>query len=261
MSDARWRPHAGTARRHLSPDRAATGNVLTRRLRHSGFLSVEDARRLAEISDADQEVPAGSAVISEGANPRRVHLVKEGLACRYRILPDGRRSIMALLLPGDLCDMQVATLTHMDHSIGTLMPSRIAAIPGEVIDGLLANHPNSARALWWATLVDEAVLREWLVNLGQRRADRRMGHLCCEISLRMKLVGLAPGLLPRLTQEQMADALGITSVHVQRVQRTLLTRGYISIEDRRIRIERFAELAEFSDFDPGYLHLSNADDN
>ena len=209
------------------------GNVLTRKLMQSGLLTEEDLELLAPLTRDATEMPARCDLISRGDDPKHAHVIVEGLACRYKILPDGRRSIMAFMLPGDFCDIRVAILRHMDHSIGTLTKCRVAAIPRGVVDQLLAENPRIARAFWWATLVDEAVLREWLVNVGMRRANKQMAHLFCELHCRLRAIGETDGLLPLMTLEQMADALGITSVHAQRTHRALREHGLISVEDRR----------------------------
>lgn len=145
----------------------------------------------------------------------------------------------------------------MDHSIGTLTPCRLVDIPRSDIEELLNHHPRIARAMWWATLVDEAVLREWLVNMGKRRSDRQMAHLICEIYVRLRSVGRSEDFRLPLTQEQLADTLGITPVHAQRIVATLKQDNLISVEDRAITVPDIGALCAFSGFDPDYLHLEN----
>lgn len=169
-------------------------------------------------------------LIKEGDRPENVFLLLEGWACRYKVLPDGRRQIMAYLLPGDLCDVHNFILEEMDHSIGLLSEARVAAIPKARMLEATDKHPNLARALWWATLVDEGVLREWLVNIGQRSAFDRLAHLFSELYLRLQLVGLADGDsfdMP-LTQEELGDTMGLTSVHVNRMLQKMRDEGLSS---------------------------------
>lgn len=155
--------------------------------------------------------------------------------------------------------MHIAILGEMDHNIGTLTPTRVAYIPHKAIDALL-ERPQVARGFWWATLVDEAVLRAWLVNMGQRDAFRRVSHLICEMHLRMKQVGLTDGNsfdLP-LTQEELGDAMGLTSVHVNRVLRNLREEGLIAYKRNQMSITDVSRLRELSDFDSRYLHLDDS---
>jgi CRP-like cAMP-binding protein len=202
---------------------------------------------------------AGQDVIKEGEKPDDVHVVLDGFACRYKILPDGGRQIMAWLAPGDFCDLHVAILGEMDHNIGTLSDCRIASVPRRAIERITGEgggHLN--RALWWATLVDEGVLREWMVGMGRRAADKQIGHLFCELLFRLRLVGKADraGYLFPVTQEQLADTVGMSPVHVNRVLQQLRAEGLISLERGVLTILDEARLIAFSDFDPNYLHLT-----
>jgi predicted PurR-regulated permease PerM/CRP-like cAMP-binding protein len=167
------------------------------------------------LAGPGRRVDARTDIIREGDRPDDVRLVLEGFACRYKILPDGKRHIMAYLVPGDLCDMHVFILKEMDHSIGTLSACRVVEIPRPRILEML-ERPAIAQALWWAALVDEAALREWLVNIGRRPAEQRVGHLLCELLMRLQMVGLTNGNsyeLP-IIQSDVAETLGLSVVHV-----------------------------------------------
>ncbi|WP_246184981.1 Crp/Fnr family transcriptional regulator [Paracoccus aestuariivivens] len=230
-------------------------NFVARKLSNGAALQDSDHARLDELMRHWKAIPAKSDIISQGDDPEYVHAILDGISCRYKILPDGRRSIMDLLIPGDFCDMNIAILGRMDHSIGTLTPCRVAYISRSEIEELLFDFPRIARAMWWATLVDEAILREWLVNMGQRRSDRQMAHLLCELYLRYAAIGWPDEFALALTQEQLADTLGITVVHAQRVIAALRQDGLIALRDRQITIPDIARLMEFSEFNPDYLHL------
>jgi CRP-like cAMP-binding protein len=144
----------------------------------------------------------------------------------------------------------------MDHSIGTLSPAKVAFIPREKMDELMRKGDNLGRALMWSTLVDEAILREWLVNLGHRPADKRVAHLICEMMLRSNAVGLTDDDsfdLP-LTQEELADTMGITPVHMNRTLQTLRGHNLITTQGKRVYINDVTRLMEFSGFNPNYLH-------
>jgi CRP-like cAMP-binding protein len=231
--------------------------VLLRKLAHGALLSTaeQDAVRRA-VADI-REVPAHTDLIEEGAAPKFVHVILSGFACRYKVLPDGGRQIMAWLAPGDFCDLHVSILGHMDHSIATLSDSRVALIPRVVAERLALQLSALTRAFWWATLVDEGVLREWLTNMGRRQASKRIAHLFCELHARLGAVGLAEGdrMDFPLTQSDLADTVGLTSVHVNRVIRWLREAGMVTWKGHDLQIDDVGRLRAFSDFDPNYLHL------
>lgn len=186
-------------------------------------------------------------------------LLVEGWACRYKILRDGKRQIMAYLVPGDLCDVHIFILKQMDHSIGLLSDAKVVAIAKDKILQLFEEHPNLARALWWSTLTDEAVLREWLVNMGQRDAYDRVAHLLTELWLRLRTVGLTNDgsfELP-VTQTDLGDTLGLTSVHVNRTLQRLRVEGLIDLSRGRLHILDVPKLMAVTHFEPNYLHLGD----
>src|SRR5215213_5997131 len=167
-------------------------NILTRKLANFVSLSEADRALLDQTTRAVREYGPGQQVIAEGDAPDHVHLVLDGFACRYKVSDGGERSIMAYLVPGDFCDLHVFILREMDHTIATLSPCRVVDIPRPRILEL-TERPALARALWWAAVVDEATLREWLVNIGARPAEERVAHLLCELLHRLRTVGLANG--------------------------------------------------------------------
>lgn len=232
-------------------------NPLIRKLEWGNRLPEPDRERLESLCDRSFVVPARHDLIAEGDPPEHVHLVLEGLAVRYKFLPGGQRAIVALLLPGDFCDLNIAILGRMDHAIGTIEQSRIVRIPRDVIGDLIANHPAIRTAFWWATLVDEATLREWLVNLGRRRSGKRMAHFFCEMHLRMAAVGHARGggFGFSLTQEDLGDTLGMSTVHVNRTLQRLREGGLLEMDNRSVSIPDVEALWRFAEFDPNYLHL------
>ena len=171
-------------------------------------------------------------------------------------MPDGARQITAYLIPGDFCDLHVTILRQMDHSITALTPATVAFVPHGEMEALTAERPALVRALWWATLVDEAVLRAWIVNLGRRDAYESIAHLMCELHVRMEQVGLVENGrfdLP-LTQEELADSLGLTPVHVNRILQRLRADGLIILRERLLTILDVAGLRKVAGFDPNYLH-------
>jgi CRP-like cAMP-binding protein len=221
-------------------------------------LSDEDRRVIDDMSSHTMTHRAKRDLIKEGQRPEVVFLLLEGWAYRYKVLADGKRQIMAYLLPGDLCDIHIFILNEMDHSLGLLSDAKVAAIPREKIIEITEQRPALARAMWWSTLVDESVLREWLVNMGQRNAFDRIAHLVAELYLRLKVVGLVQGSsfdLP-LTQEELGDTMGLTSVHVNRMLQKLREQGLIEHSRGRLHIPDVGRLMQVSNFDSNYLHLN-----
>lgn len=232
-------------------------NPVIRKLEHGARLSPADRALLDELTSQVTEVAAHQDLAREGDTGAEVHVVLSGFACRYKSLPDGGRQIMAWLVPGDFCDLHLAVLGEMDHSIATLTDSRISTLPRNGLEVVTDAHPGLMRAFWWATLVDEAVLREWLVNMGRRPGDQRVAHLLCEVLARLQAVGLADdGEIDfPLTQIDLADTVGLSAVHVNRIIQQLREDGLIVWRSGRLRIPDVPALQAMAGFDPAYLHL------
>jgi CRP-like cAMP-binding protein len=232
-------------------------NPLVRKLEHGARLTDEERALLLQLSTQVEYVAAHQDLIAEGEAPDRVHVVLEGFACRYKTLHDGGRQIMAWLVPGDFCDLHVSLLGEMDHSIATLTASTITSLPRNGLEALTENHPQLTHAFWWATLVDEAVLREWLVGMGRRPALQRIAHMFCEVRARLAAVGLAPDdlLAFPLSQSDLADSAGLSAVHVNRVVRQLRDEGLITWRGASLKVLDRPGLEALADFDPTYLHL------
>lgn len=235
-------------------------NILAQKLQNAGPLDPADIARLDEVVSEPYELGPREDLITHGDDPENVNLVVSGMVCRYKVLPDGGRAIVALMLPGDICDLHVAILGRMDHSIGTLTDCRLVKIPRRTIEDLLDNHPRIRRALFWSTLVDEAILREWLVNMGRRRSDHQMAHLFCEVHMRLSAVNEMHDALMPLTQEELGDILGISSVHAQRVLSGLRQKGLVTVQGSRVAVPDIDRLCEFAEFDGDYLHLRDTQD-
>jgi CRP-like cAMP-binding protein len=248
---------AGTA----EPPRSDSVSPLITKLETVAFLADEDRAALATLCDEPRDMGARRNVIREGERPDHVHLMVEGWAARYKLLADGTRQITAFLIPGDFCDLHVTILGEMDHSIITLTRAKVAYIPRSKMDAL-TGRPGLIRAFWWSTLVDEAVLRAWIVNVGRREAFEAIGHLMCELYARMKNIGLTDDHcfdLP-LTQEELGDALGLTPVHVNRVLQRMRAEELISLKAGVLTIHDYRRLEAASGFNPNYLHIAKRGD-
>lgn len=196
-------------------------------------------------------------IIREGDRPEHVNLVLSGWACRYKMLEDGRRQILAFFLPGDLCDLHVYILREMDHSIAALTPTTFAQITREDFESATNDHPRVLQALWWDTLVMSAIQREWTTSIGQRSAIERVAHLLLELFHRLEAVSETDGNacdLP-LTQAEIADALGMTPVHANRVLQELRGGKLIELSGKRLELLDREALGRVAMFNPNYLHL------
>lgn len=226
------------------------------KLRHGAALTEEDEAVLRTGVEHVHTVEAERDLVREGAPTGQLRLVLDGIAFRYKTVPAGRRQIMAFLLPGDMCDLQIPILGVMDHGIRSLTRCRIASISQAKVDQW-TERARVIRALWWATLVDEAVMREWIVNLGARPADQRVAHLLVELLHRLRSVGLATdkGYALPLSQEKLGECTGLSAVHVNRVLTRLREAGLVTFQRHRVAVDDLDALTAMAGFDPSYLHL------
>lgn len=237
-------------------------NMLSRKLSGFARLDDEDEALLNTISVRPRLYLKGEDVIGDGDVPDDVHLVLSGLACRYKLMADGERQITAYLIPGDFCDLHVAILDRMDHAIGALTETAVLDVPRQTIAALLA-RPNISRAMRLATLVDEATLRQWIVNLGRRSAVQSLAHLFCELRTRMESVGLVENnefSLP-ISQKVLADTTGLSVVHVNRSLAELRKARLLAFSDGRMHILDAEGLDRLAGFEDDYLHLAGKSAN
>jgi CRP-like cAMP-binding protein len=196
-------------------------------------------------------------IVREGERPKDVQLVVAGWACRYKQLEDGRRQVVSFFLPGDICDLNVFILREMDHSIGSITDVAIADLSRDFFEEISAGYPRIVTALWWESLVDAAIQREWTLNLGQRTALERMAHLLCEMFFRLRLAGLTNGDscdFP-LTQADLADASGLSKVHVNRTLQELRSANLIVLKGRTLVVPDLRRLMDAGLFNANYLHM------
>ncbi|MGY8709278.1 Crp/Fnr family transcriptional regulator [Bradyrhizobium sp. 18BD] len=235
-------------------------NPLVRKLEHFVRLSPDDRAMLQRAAlERVRNFPARVDITREGDRPRDVHLILSGWACRYKQLEDGRRQVVSFFLPGDMCDLNVFILKEMDHSIGTITSVAVADLSREFFDEISAGYPRIATALWWETLVSSAIQREWTMNLGQRTASERMAHLLCEIFFRLHLTGLTEDAscdFP-LTQADLADATGLSKVHVNRTLQELRAAELIVLKGKTLTVPSLERLMDTGLFNSNYLHMEH----
>ncbi|MDQ0317468.1 Crp/Fnr family transcriptional regulator [Amorphus orientalis] len=233
-------------------------NPLVRKLDNFARLSFEERRILHHAAtERVRRIGARESLVHEGGKPPDISLLLSGWACRYKMLSDGRRQILAFLIPGDLFEQNGHVLREMDHSIGTLTPVEVGEIARPRFDEVLSERPRIAQGLLWDTLVGAAIQREWTVNLGRRDAPERVGHLLCELFVRLQSVGLTLGNrcdLP-LTQNELADATGMSTVHVNRTIQDLRAANLIILREKTLTIPDMDTLKRATRFSPTYLHL------
>ncbi len=232
---------------------------LIRKLESMADLSQEERQALRNLPVTVKSLDADQDFVRDRDCPSECALVLEGFVCRYKLLDDGKRQIMGFYIPGDIPDLQSLYLQVMDHSVGTLIPSKIAFIPHEALRAVLRRHPNLAETFWRDTLIDAAMFREWMIGLGRRDAYTRIAHLLCELFVRHKAVELtnSDGFDLHTTQAELGDALGLSTVHVNRVLQDLRKDGLIVLRGKSLTIPNWDALKRAGEFDPLYLHLKN----
>jgi CRP-like cAMP-binding protein len=239
-------------------DRDAT--ILIRKLRALHSISEEEEAALVGAISQYRDLKRGATIAADGSTPQHSTAIISGVACRYKILDDGRRQILCFQYPGDVTDLYSYVLKRLDHTVGTITACTVAHIPHENIARLSAKYPNLAYALWRDSLVDTSMLNMAIVNNGRRSAPERIAHLLCEQFVRLAAVGLAqPGksVALQITQTDIADATGLSLVHVNKTLRNLKQRGLIGKDPSQLDILSWEGLKAAAGFDPGYLHFKN----
>jgi len=231
---------------------------LIERLERFVALDAEERQALDKITQSRRYYHAHDTLVREGSMPGRVCLILSGVAFRYRYLANGRRQIFGYLLRGDLCDTQFVINNECDHNIGVLSDTEVAIIALPALMELMVKYPRIERALLMMSLVDAATLREWLLNVGQRDAMQKLAHFFCEMNARFQSLGVddaAAGFSVPLTQIEIADTVGLTVVHVNRVLQRFRREGLLNWSRRHVCILDQAALEQIAGFDSAYLRL------
>lgn len=244
-----------------APTSLAHGSTLepmVRKLEYHAPFAAEDRAALLALPFIIKTLERHHFVVREREIPAHSCVLLSGLAVRSKLVATGHRQILAIHIKGELLDLQNSVLRVADHSIEMITGGRIAMIPRHEMARIAFERPPVGHAMWRETLVEGAIAREWLVNVGRRDARTRIAHLLCEFSLRLKVAGIGEqsGYELPMTQEQIGDATGLTAVHVNRTMKGLERDGLIDrMHPRAIHIGDWRRLAETGDFDSGYLHL------
>ncbi|MBM0204438.1 Crp/Fnr family transcriptional regulator [Micromonospora sp. STR1s_5] len=230
---------------------------LLRRIERFGPLKEEEKDAIGSVASRVVRFAAREDIVHEGDRSSESTLILDGYAFRFNHLPDGRRQITALHIPGDFADLQGVLLNRISDGLGTFTPCRVAFVPHAALREITKEHPYLARALWTITLIDGAIQRQWITALGRLAARERVAHQLCELFLRMKAAGLVENdscELP-ITQEEMGDAFGASGVHINRTLQGLRSSALIELRGKRLTVLDWEGLCALAQFDSDYLHL------
>jgi len=232
---------------------------MLRKLSRWCTLSEEDQQAVLELPHETRVIGKGNYIVRDGDKPTRSCVLLSGFAYRHKVVGNGGRQILSVHMTGDVVDLQNSLLRTADHDVQALTEAEVAFIPVDAVTDLAFSRPSIGMAMWYDTLVDASVHREWTANVGRRDARTRMAHLLCEFGVRLHdagLVSLCSYEMP-MTQEQLADATGLTSVHVNRTLKSLDRDGLVQRSSRSVLITEWDTLAKAGDFDTRYLHLAD----
>ncbi len=238
-------------------DRDAALRPLLLKLRARDLVTEDEERILRDSIAQIRELPPGRVLVRAGVTLSESTLLYEGFVCRYKDLSDGQRQIMEIHVPGDFLDLHSFLLKRIDHNVASMTPVRLALVPHDALRDITENYPHLTRLLWFSTLIDAAIHREKILSIGRRSAVGRIAHIMCELYARLKLVGLADDhryKLP-LKQADLADATGLTSVHVNRMLRKLRNEEILTFRGGEVTIHDWDRLQQIAEFNPTYLHL------
>ncbi len=232
-------------------------DALIRKLESIFPLNDEERQVLLDLPMQIAVVEKNTDIVREGDQPSRSCLILSGFSCCYKLTAEGKRQIVTFNIAGDIPDLQSLHLKVLDTGVAAITRCRLGLIAHSDLREICTRFPRITAAFWRETLIDAAIFREWMMSIGRREGYNRVAHLLCELLVRMRAVGLAGDHecdLP-ITQAEIGDALGLTTVHVNRVLQQLRADGLIETKGTRLTIPDWDRLKEVGEFDPTYLHL------
>jgi CRP-like cAMP-binding protein len=239
------------------PPSVTPPSLLIRKLQSTASLSDRDRADIENLPFTVRTFPGRTSIVHEGDAPGQCCLVVNGWAYRYRTLANGQRQILTFFVPGDMPDIESLHLHVMDQGLVATARTTVAFVAHRDMRALIQHNTNVAMSLWRETLIDATRCRELVIGLGRRQAVGRMAHLFCEMYVRLWTIGFTEDLryvLP-LTQAELADALGLSSVHANRSLQELRKLGLVTLQRRELIIHDWDGLAKVAEFDPAYLHI------
>lgn len=238
-------------------DSATAAAALTAKLEVRDAVSPEEKAIIGRMFSDFRTIAAGDDIVRDGDRPTHSTLVVDGFSARYKVLQSGDRQLTAIHLPGDFVDLHSFLLKEMDHGVVALSTCRIATVQHTTLQHITQTQPHLTRMFWLLTLIDGAIHREWLVSMGRRPAIGQMAHLICELYLRLQSVGLTQDMsfnFP-VTQVELGDLMGLSSVHVNRTLQELRASDLLSWRSQTVTILDWQRLEDLAEFDKRYLHL------
>jgi CRP-like cAMP-binding protein len=231
--------------------------ALVRKLESIARLSAEERAAILRLPLTLRTLPADQDIVREGDAPTESCLVVEGFACRYNLTPQGKRQIHSFHIAGDIPDLQSLHIDVMDHSLCTLVPSKLAFIQHSDLRALMRSYPRVGDLFWRDTLIDAAIFRQWIIGIGRRDARAQVAHLLCELLVRLRAVSMVQDNAFKLpvTQAELGDALGLSTVHVNRTLQELRGERLIELHGSALTVLDWDGLQEVGEFDATYLHL------
>ena len=230
--------------------------TMIRKLRLHSDLSADDVAALRSIVASTKKVAPDTVLLSEGEISAQCCVILSGFAYRSKVSEEGRRQILSFHIAGDMPDLQSLHLERMDHDLTTLSQVHLGFIAHDALDRIIAERAAVAAALWRETLVDAAMFREWIVSLGTRSASKRLAHLIAELRQRLSAMDLVVNeqfSFP-ITQSKLADALGLSVVHVNRVLQSFRVEGLLDIKNKVVTLGDIEQVVKLGGFDGAYLH-------
>lgn len=236
----------------------ASHQALTRflmRLQQHSVLSLAEQQAIMRLKSETKQFGHGRDFVHPGDRTEHATLVAEGNVGRFDLMRDGARQITAIYIPGDMCDLHSVAAPITGWGLTSLTISTILQVSHSDLEEVARAYPNLAMAFWRDTVLDASILAKWIANVGRRDARARVAHLLCELGIRMERSGLGrrDDYVFALTQEHIGDAMGLTSVHVNRTLMNLKKSGAVSVSGRRVSIADWDELAAIADFSPTFL--------
>lgn len=230
---------------------------------------IRKLERLAELNDADRRVVAGlpftmedvrkhDYLVREGEEAAHCAVLITGYACRHKTTRSGGRQIVSFHMSGDILNLQQVLLPRADHHVQATTDATVAWVPSPALKTMASDRPTIGEALWRDTLIDASIFREWVLNVGRRNSTARVAHMLCEFTTRMEAAGLETPqsfYLP-LSQEQIADATGLSAVHVNRTLHALQAQGAIVVQRGQVRVVDPERMRGIAEFDPAYLQAA-----
>ena len=232
-------------------------SALITKLTVSNNLDSDDIRAIQHLRIRPKNLEAREIIVADGQRPSECCLIASGFAFRSKTTADGERQVLSVHIPGEIPDLQSLHLGIMDHDLIAVTPCTVGFISHDDLIEICRQRPNLANALWRETLVDGALFREWIVNVGRRQAVPRMAHLLLELHKRLNTIGLARDgeFALAITQSDLGDCLGLSTVHINRVLQYLRKEGIVQVSRSEFRILDGDRIEALAGFDPTYLHL------